>query len=71
MRRKFVEDWIARNGYVCPGYKRPPHASRDLTVEHTRPVADSASYTPNTSDWTVLCRSCNSRHGAETANRFR
>ena len=70
MRKRFVQEWIDKHGYWCPGYKRPAHASRDLTAEHTVPVADTARYITDTSSWSVLCRSCNSRHGAETRNQY-
>lgn len=71
LRKRFIQEWVRRHGYWCPGYKRPAHASRDLTVEHATAVADHENYRTDTSGWTVLCRSCNSRHGAETRNRYR
>lgn len=69
VRRRVVERWVKTHGYICPGYKRQPHASHDLTAEHIVPVADGGSTSAD--NMTVLCRSCNSRHGAETANRYK
>lgn len=67
-RRKAVADWRARHGNICPGYRRPPHPATDLTAEHINPVADNLDGQGKLS---VLCRSCNSRHGAETARKYR
>ena len=35
---------VAQHGWTCPGYKRDPHPSTDLVVDH---------------DLGVLCRTCN------------
>lgn len=51
------------HGDWCPGYKAPAHPATDLTAEHITAVADSLDAT---GELAVLCRSCNSRHGAET-----
>lgn len=66
-RRKTVTQWRAAHGNICPGYKRPPHPATDLTAEHITPVADILD---GNSALSVLCRSCNSRHGAETSNKY-
>ena len=42
--RRLREAWVEGNGWVCPGWKRPAHASTDLVVDH---------------DVGVLCRGCN------------
>ncbi|NWO17425.1 MAG: hypothetical protein HLX46_11490 [Corynebacterium sp.] len=62
-RAEAVRQWRAQHGDWCPGYKREPHAATDLTAEHIAPVADTLT---SGGVLTVLCRSCNSRHGAET-----
>src|SRR5262245_57535392 len=45
---KTIAAHVAALGWWCPGWKRPAHPSRDLTVDH---------------DVGVLCRSCNDRKG--------
>lgn len=67
-RRRAVSEWRARYGNVCPGYKRPPHPANDLTAEHVHAVAETGDASGRL---TVLCRACNSRHGAETALGYR
>ncbi|PSR63987.1 hypothetical protein C8259_09045 [Nocardia nova] len=47
----------ARRGDWCPGWRRPPHPSADLTADHITPVASGRPDGP----LQVLCRSCNSR----------
>jgi 5-methylcytosine-specific restriction endonuclease McrA len=60
-RQALIAQHVALYGWVCPGYGRPWHESRDLTADHLVPVArgDSEQGTIR-----VLCRSCNSRRGA-------
>lgn len=60
-RRQTVAAWRAAHGDVCPGYRRPPHPARDLTAQHAHALADGGD--PG-QPLVVLCRSCNSRHGA-------
>ena len=38
------EAWVKEYGWLCPGWRRTPHHSTDLVVDHDRGV---------------LCRSCN------------
>ncbi|MFI5504476.1 hypothetical protein ACFLIN_03815 [Corynebacterium kutscheri] len=66
-RRAVVRAWRNVHGNYCPGYKRSPHEATDLTAEHVDPVADTGDAS---TVLTVLCRSCNSRHGAETSNKY-
>lgn len=61
-RRRFVARWREIYGDWCPGYKRPGHRSADLTAQHRHALSDAGD--PN-QPLTVLCRSCNSRHGAD------
>lgn len=56
-RAAVVAAWVVEHGWVCPGWERPPHPSRDLTAAHIRAVARGGGKGP----LTVLCRSCNSR----------
>lgn len=66
-RAHTVRTWRNEHGDWCPGYKRAPHPAIDLTAEHTHPIAEGGDPAGTLS---VLCRSCNSRHGAETLNRL-
>lgn len=43
---------------LCPGWRRAPHASDDLTVDHIVPKALGG--TDSRDNLQVLCRSCNS-----------
>jgi 5-methylcytosine-specific restriction enzyme A len=43
-----------RYGNWCPGYRRPPHPSADLTLDHV--VSGTVRFGTQ-----VLCRSCNDR----------
>lgn len=56
-RVKAVRAWVEVNGWVCPGWRRPPHESHDLTAAHATAVARGGAHSP----LTVLCRSCNAR----------
>jgi 5-methylcytosine-specific restriction protein A len=64
-RRKAVVDaWVELYGYVCPGWRVPPHPSRDLTADHIDAVAVTRD---ESGPLSVLCRSCNGRKAAHTA----
>ena len=56
-RASAVLAWVEVNGWVCPGWGREPHASRDLTADHVTAVARGGG----SGALEVLCRSCNSR----------
>jgi hypothetical protein len=47
--------WVATEGWTCPGWHTPPHPATDLVVDH---------------DIGILCRQCNSRKAA-THDRHR
>ncbi len=63
MAKRVVDDWVAEHGHVCPGWRRPPHRSADLTADHIIPVVRGGTNDP--SNYRVLCRSCNSSRGAD------
>ena len=50
--------WVDEHGWICPGYRIPPHPSTDLTVDHVDPR--------NPTVLAVLCRSCNASKGQRT-----
>ena len=60
-RAAAVAAWVAKHGWVCPGWQRAPHPSHDLTAAHATAVAHGGIH----SSLTVLCRSCNSRQGLQ------
>jgi 5-methylcytosine-specific restriction enzyme A len=60
---RVLRAWRGEHGDWCPGYGRPAHPARDLTVDHVVPLA--AGGAPfEISNCAVLCRSCNSTKGA-------
>ncbi len=60
-RTRAVVDWIAANGYVCPGWHRHYHsvAPGQLTADHTTPRSKLGGPGED-GPLSVLCRSCNS-----------
>ena len=56
-RAQAVAHHRAVHGDWCPGWRRPPHHSTDLTADHRTPVAAGGS---EQGQLAVLCRSCNS-----------
>jgi 5-methylcytosine-specific restriction enzyme A len=57
-RAEAVAAWIATHGHWCPGWRREPHPSTDLTADHVVAFANNRN---ENSQLAVLCRSCNSR----------
>ena len=60
-RADTVTAWIQVNGFMCPGFERPPHPSTDLTADH---ITDVHLGGAEGGPLSVLCRSCNSAKGA-------
>ena len=60
LRKQVIEVWVAEHGWTCPGWRKPPHPSRRLQVDHIKPLVaggdafDRANLRP-------LCPSCNAR----------
>ena len=48
---------IQMNGYICSGWKRPPHFATDLTADHPLPTSKGGN---EYQELVVYCRSCNS-----------
>ncbi len=62
---RVLRAWRGEHGNWCPGYQRPAHPARDLTVDHV--VSLSVGGAPfDIGNTAVLCRSCNSTKGATT-----
>jgi 5-methylcytosine-specific restriction endonuclease McrA len=57
-----IKAHVAAHGWLCPGFERSPHPSRDLTGDHILPRSRGGKNIPN--NIAVMCRSCNSRKGA-------
>lgn len=68
LRRRVLRRHTATWGWTCPGYKRPAHQARDLTVDHGVPLAMGGN-PYDEAQLHVLCRSCNGRKGAAPATR--
>ena len=56
-RKDIVERHIATYGYICSGWKRPPHFATDLTADHPLPTSKGGN---EYQELVVYCRSCNS-----------
>jgi 5-methylcytosine-specific restriction protein A len=59
-----VRRWVQTNGWVCPGWNRPPHPSRDLTADHATPLTNGGHPTDPANLTVCYCRPCNSSKGA-------
>lgn len=62
-----VKWYIDNYGYVCSGYDRPSHPSKDLTADHIVPKFMGGNPLGRLR---ILCRSCNSRRGAKMKANF-
>lgn len=61
-RKQAVDAHRAEYGNWCPGWQRAPHPATDLTADHITAVAVGGA---ENGPLSVLCRSCNSRKGAQ------
>ncbi len=64
-RRAAVKAHVAKHGWNCPGYRVPPHPSRDLTADHIDEIATGGR--PD-GPLQVRCRACNSRKAQAATN---
>ena len=60
-RKNAVNTYIQIYGYVCQGYRRPPHPSTDLTADHIVPTSRGGD---EFGQLQIYCRSCNSSKNA-------
>jgi 5-methylcytosine-specific restriction endonuclease McrA len=67
-RKRFLENYIAVNGHVCPGLDGVPHRVVRLEVDHIVPVALGGRDLGNLR---VLCSRCNRSRGARLGNDLR
>ena len=60
LRKRLLAQWRARYGNYCPGDEsHPPHPTRDLTLDHIKPLRDGGSLLDE-ANLRVLCRCANS-----------
>lgn len=60
LRAEVIADWVARHGWVCPGWRVPAHPARRLVVDHVTPlIAGGAGL--DRANLRALCVACNSR----------
>lgn len=59
LRATKLAEHRARYGDVCPGWSRPAHPSRQLTLDHVHPLAMGGAGITDAVQ--VLCASCNTR----------
>jgi 5-methylcytosine-specific restriction endonuclease McrA len=62
-RAQAIAAYVRRHGWICRGFRRPAHASRDLTINHRVPLVAGGPLLYAFSDDDVWCRACNSRIG--------
>jgi 5-methylcytosine-specific restriction protein A len=62
-RAAAVAAWRAEHGDWCPGWRRDPHPSPDLTADHPHAVAAGGD---EDQPLTILCRSCNGSKGKQS-----
>jgi hypothetical protein len=69
LAKRTVEEWVARHGWNCPGWHRPPHPVRpgDLAADHPEPLVLGGELLPARPG--VLCPSCNARKGLSQRRR--
>jgi 5-methylcytosine-specific restriction endonuclease McrA len=68
VRKRFLENYIRANGYVCPGLNGIAHPATQLEVDHVVPVALGGR---DTDGLRVLCATCNLSRGAKLGNELR
>ena len=59
--RMVIEAWVARHGWVCPGFDRSPHPVPDgaLTGDHILPRSTHPHLMHDINNYQVLCDPCN------------
>ncbi len=69
LKKITVERWVARYGWVCPGYRCPPHPVRPggLEGEHIIPRSVRPDLARELGNYSVLCRVCNARQSDRIA----
>ena len=69
LSKRTVEGWVARHGWLCPGWRRPEHLVNrgELHADHDVPLALGGDPLPAQPG--VLCPSCNARKGLSQRRR--
>lgn len=60
LSRRVREEWVAEHGWWCPGWRRPAHPARVLTVDHITPLIEGGAPLDRT-NLRVLCQGCHGR----------
>ena len=68
LRKRVVGDWVASHGWVCPGWRRRRHPSRQLAADHVVPLVLGGAPLDR-ANVSVLCASCNARKGLSERRR--
>ena len=58
LRKRLIGRHVARYGYLCPGWERPPHLAARLSVDHVVPDALGGERY-DADNLQVLCTLCN------------
>jgi 5-methylcytosine-specific restriction endonuclease McrA len=70
-RHEAVINHIVQHGFICPGWRRPPHPAKKLTADHRIAISAGGS---EFGELVVLCIKCNSSrqgHDYDDANSLR
>jgi HNH endonuclease len=70
LSKRLRAEHVGMHGWVCPGWKREPHPSRDLTADHIRQLVDGGNPL-DPANVRILCRACNSRAGLSSLAKRR
>jgi 5-methylcytosine-specific restriction endonuclease McrA len=62
--RTVIAEWVARYGWLCPGWGRPPHPVSEGGLVGAHLVHMSAGGRSEKANMSVLCPGCNSREVA-------
>jgi 5-methylcytosine-specific restriction endonuclease McrA len=68
-RSSLIDEWVAANGWTCPGWQRDPHpvTPGQLTADHIKPRAHHPELAYEPSNLAVLCARCNRHKGTRPA----
>ncbi len=66
LTRQTIADHVAAHGWVCPGWRVPPHPVPDggLQGEHILPRSTHPHLANDPDNYSVLCPTCNKRKGS-------
>ena len=68
LSQEVIAAWTREHGWLCPGWHRAPHPSRDLTTDHVVGLAAGGAAFDRR-NLAVLCRGCNTAKGNDGRRR--